>query len=107
MLEGVDMSTYIDGFEIIHDLIKKRWIPEILSLLAHKSVRYSDISEEIDYISHTELNRKLKLLLSHRCIEKVEYENQVNYKITKFGYEIDHIFNHLKKISDSYNKASS
>ncbi len=55
-------NKVFNGFEIVQDLIKLRWVPEILKSIDLGNQRYSEIQRSIPYISHTELNRKLAIL---------------------------------------------
>lgn len=90
------------GFQLIHDIIKLRWVPEIVEAIAKDHSRYSDISSQIEYISNTELNRKLAVLLERNVIEKTEVDGKEGYVLTQFGYDLDHIFNHFTEMSDKY-----
>ena len=85
-----------NGFEIIQDLIKLRWVPEILKSISLGNRRYTEILESIPNLSHTELNRKLSLLIEKEVIVKVEDQNASYYKLLQFGGDLVHIFNHLE-----------
>lgn len=98
------MNEYSDGLELIEDLFNKRWIPEIIHSIYEGNKNYKKILDSINYISHTELNRKIKILLDYKVIEKDEEDK--SYSLTQFGLDIDHIFVHIYEISDKYlNKA--
>lgn len=90
---------YLDGFELLHNLIKKRWVPEILHSIKKGNDSYTSILNSIDYLSDTELNRKLRLLLDYKCIERRE---ESSYKLTSFGDEMDHIFSHISDLGERY-----
>ncbi|MBN4069579.1 MAG: HxlR family transcriptional regulator [Alkaliphilus sp.] len=87
-----------EGFRLIHDIFRLKWIPEIIQTVGHDSQNYSDISRKIGEISNTELNRKLALLIDRQVIEKREG----TYILSKFGKDLDHIFNHFLEMSQKY-----
>jgi len=89
-----------NGFQIIHDLIKLRWVPEILKSIHVGNHRYSYILTSIPDMSHTELNRKLSLLVKQRVISKDD-ENS-SYALLDFGEDLVHIFNHLEDLEEKY-----
>nr|WP_300002783.1 winged helix-turn-helix transcriptional regulator [Tissierella sp.] len=97
------MKTKIsDGFEIVEDLIKLRWVPEILESINSGNRRYSEIRRSIDGISHTELNRKLIILIRKKAISKQEDSENIYYSLLSFGKELAHIFDHLEKLQEKY-----
>lgn len=97
------MKTKIsDGFEIVEDLIKLRWVPEILESINSGNQRYSEIKRSIDGISHTELNRKLIILIRKRTVLKDENSDIIIYSLLDFGKELVHIFNHLEVLQEKY-----
>lgn len=107
MLVRVEIEIKIkNGFEIVHDLIKLRWIPEILNSINAGNKRYSEIENSIPYISHTELNRKLNILVEREVIDKKEENNNVSYSLLKFGEDLVHIFGHLEELEEKYFKAN-
>lgn len=91
-----------EGFQMIHDIFRLRWIPEIITALGNGSHGYNEILKEIEYISNTELNRKLKVLLDRNVIEKVEDEDGAGYYLSEFGEDLDHIFRHFTEMSQKY-----
>lgn len=91
-----------NGFQIIHDLIKLKWVPEILESLNLGNFRYNQLLKSIQYISHTELNRKLTMLVERNVISKVTNGHQITYTLTPFGEDLVHIFGHLEKLEDRY-----
>lgn len=97
----VDM---INGFEIVHDLIKLKWIPEILKSIHCGNQRYSEILGSISYMSHTELNRKLAILVEKHVIDKDTLENK--YILKNFGKDLVHIFYHLEDLEEKYFQSS-
>ena len=88
-------------FQIVEDLIKLRWVPEILKSLAMGNQRYSEILKSIPDISHTELNRKLIILREKNVIGKEE-EGQIVYSLLNFGKDLVHIFDHLEELQEKY-----
>ncbi len=97
------METKIfNGFQIVQDLIKLRWVPEILKSIHLGNQRYSDILKSIPYLSHTELNRKLNILIDKKVIEKTINGNNTYYSLLNFGDDLVHIFYHLEDLEDKY-----
>ncbi len=90
------------GFELLQDLLKLRWVPEILKSIDGGNHKYSEILSSIAYMSHTELNRKLKILLERQVIEKIDDEGEVGYDLLEFGEDLVHIFYHLEDLEKKY-----
>ena len=100
---GENMKNNIsNGFQIIQDLIKLRWVPEILTSIDVGNHRYSEILKSIPHISHTELNRKLLTLMGKNVISKTENDDGRYYSLLDFGEDLVHIFNHLEELQDKY-----
>lgn len=95
-------SNTANGFQIVEDLIKLRWVPEILGTINLGNHRYSEIKVEIDGISHTELSRKLAILVDKTVISKEDSPDSSNYVLQEFGKELVHIFEHLEKLQEKY-----
>ncbi len=91
-----------EGFRLIHDIFRLRWIPEIISAIGIGCHSYNEILCEIDGLSHTELNRKLKVLLERHVIEKREHATSSGYYLNPFGEDLNHIFNHFSEMSEKY-----
>lgn len=98
--KGVIMKEYQRGFEIIQELIAKRWIPEILYSIAKGNNKYTSILNSISFLSQTELQRKLKALEEHRCLNKDRERGE--YYLTDFGMEINHLFQHFYDLGRKY-----
>ncbi len=97
------MNTQMnEGFQLIHDIFRLRWIPEIIGAIAEEKHRYNDIAGHIEYISNTELNRKLALLQERQVIEKLSDEEKEGYYLTQFGKDLNHIFRHFIEMSEKY-----
>lgn len=97
------MKTKItEGFELIQDIIRPRWIPEIIATIALGNHSYSKILDSIEYISKTELNRKLNLLIEKKVILKNIDQNRSEYRLLEFGEDIDHIFKHFYEVGEKY-----
>ena len=75
---------------------------EILKSIDLGNIRYSDILKSIPYMSHTELNRKLKLLLKRGVIVREELEEGYQYRLLSFGKDLVHIFYHLEDLEEKY-----
>jgi len=91
-----------NGFELLHDLIKLRWVPEIVKSVQLGNNRYNDILKSIPYVSNTELNRKLTVLVEKKVIEKAVDGHNTDYSLLDFGEDLAHIFNHLECLEDKY-----
>lgn len=91
-----------NGFQIVQDLIKLRWVPEILTSIEGGNNRYSELLESIEYISHTELNRKLSILLEREVIDKTVDGRNTYYTLLPFGKDLVHIFHHLEELEERY-----
>lgn len=90
------------GFQIVHDLIKLRWIPEILKSIHMGNHNYSDILRSIPNMSHTELNRKLSILIERNVIDKKSKGSSTYYSLHNFGKDLVHIFYHLEDLENKY-----
>ncbi len=88
-----------EGFQMIHDLFRLRWIPEILSAIHEGKEGYNEILNAIEGISNTELNRKLAVLLEKNAIEK---KSHGGYQLLDFGHDLEHIFSHFEEMSKKY-----
>lgn len=92
----------IDCFQIVQDLIKLRWVPEILQSLAAGNRRYTEILKSIPNISHTELNRKLTILREKNVICKKSNDKDIEYSLLNLGKDLVHIFNHMEDLQEKY-----
>lgn len=100
---GENMSNKVSsGFEILHELIKLTWVPEIIKSIALGNENYTTILKSIPYLSHTELNRKLKILLNKNVIIRQEEGSKIHYRLNSFGEDLVHIFNHLEELEEKY-----
>ncbi|HHZ13658.1 MAG TPA: helix-turn-helix transcriptional regulator [Clostridiales bacterium] len=97
-------SRFIGGLSIVENLIKLRWVPEILGSIELGNRNYSEILRSIPYLSHTELNRKLKILIEKDVIKRVEEGNNTYYTLLDFGRDLVHIFRHLEDLEEKYCK---
>ena len=91
-----------NGFQIVQDLIKLRWVPEIIKSIQLGNQRYNEILNSIPYISNTELNRKLTTLIDKKVVEKNTEGSGTGYSLLGFGEDLAHIFNHLECLEDKY-----
>ena len=100
---GVKMENKVyNGFEIVQDLIKLRWVPEIIKSIKIGNCKYNEILRSIPYISNTELNRKLTVLIDKKVINKAADGYSSDYSLLGFGEDLAHIFNHLECLEDKY-----
>lgn len=95
-------SKISNGFQMVQDLIKLRWVPEILEAIEVGNNRYSELLESIEYISHTELNRKLSILVERDVISKTINGRNTYYSLLPFGEDLVHIFHHLEELEERY-----
>lgn len=95
-------SKVSNGFQIIQDLIKLRWVPEILKSIQFGNEHYSQILRSIPEMSHTELNRKLSILLEKNVIEKTVKDKTIYYSLQSFGKDLVHIIRHLEDLEEKY-----
>lgn len=91
-----------EGFQLIHDVFRLKWIPEIIDSIATDNNRYTDIAGNIDYISNTELNRKLAMLQEREVITREIIDGKEGYYLTSFGKDLNHVFNHFIDMSEKY-----
>ncbi len=96
-----------EGFQLIHDVFRMKWIPEIIDAIAMGYHRYTDIAENIEYISNTELNRKLALLQEREVITRKMVDDKEGYYLSSFGEDLNHIFSHFITMSEKYIEKSS
>lgn len=91
-----------ESFEEVHGMIRSRWIPEILDSIKAGNHSYGEILDSIDYISGTELNRKLNLLVEKRALGKQEGPKRSHYELLDLGEDLHHIFYHLVELKEKY-----
>lgn len=95
-------NKVINGFDMVQSLIKLRWVPEILKSIDLGNKHYSEILCSIPYLSHTELNRKLNILIEKGVVKRIKEGNTIYYILLDFGKDLVHIFNHLENIEEKY-----
>lgn len=93
------MSQFKEGFVLIQDVIRLKWVPEILDSLGQGHTNFSSLLDSIPYLSTTELNRKLKFLQDRAIVEK---DKTGEYILLPFGADLLHIFLHLQDLNDRY-----
>jgi len=91
-----------NGFQSLYELIKLRWVPEILKSIDLGNHRYTDILDSIPFMSHTELNRKLNILIKRGVIKKSVDNNNTHYSLLNFGEDLVHTFGHLEDLEEKY-----
>lgn len=100
------MSPCKEGFEIVQEVIKVKWVPEILLSLDSGNHQFNELLKSIPYLSHTELNRKLKFLAMRQLILKHETTKQ-GYTLQPFGYDLLHILKNFEVLHNTYKPSSS
>lgn len=96
------MNQFIAGLEMIQDFMKLKWVPEILIAIDEGSQRYSKILANVEYISHTELQRKLNVLIQKKVVYKEEEKGHSIYKLSEFGDDIVHMIRHFVELGNKY-----
>jgi len=95
-------NKVLSSFEILHDLIKLKWVPEIVKSISLGNQSYTKILKSIPHMSHTELNRKLRILMNKNVIIKRGEGKKTYYHLNPFGEDLVHIFNHLEELEAKY-----
>ena len=90
------------GYTMLHELIGSKWVFEILTSIDQGQQRYSEILNNVPYLSATELRRKLKLLQAKSIIKRHETPSAVSYSLSDFGDDVVHILYHIVDLSDRY-----
>lgn len=93
------MST---GFQLIQDIFKLRWVPEILVAIKAGKTGYNEILSSIEGLSNTELNRKLAILVARHAVVKRKEEGRSAYGLSPFGDDLEHVFRHFEEMSLKY-----
>ena len=91
-----------ESFEEVHGIIRSRWVPEILDSIKSGNHSYGEILDSIDFISATELNRKLNLLVEKKALDKQEASRKSHYELLDLGEDLHHIFYHLVELKEKY-----
>jgi len=91
-----------ESFEEVHGMVRSRWIPEILDSIKAGNHSYGEILDSIEFISGTELNRKLGLLVEKGALNKREEANRSHYELLDLGEDLHHIFYHLVELEEKY-----
>lgn len=96
-------GQYNYGFELVQDIVKLKWIPEILAAISSGHHSYNEILESVEYLSNTELNRKLSLLVEKEAVLKnISSDNRTTYTLLPFGEDLNHIFEHFIELEEKY-----
>ena len=91
-----------EGLRLIESILGGRWSPMILFAIEEGAERFSDIKAGIEYISDTELQRKLNALIQSGLVIKTNPPidtRKSEYRLTDFGGEITHTLRHILSIS--------
>lgn len=90
------------GLRLMESVIGGRWNPMILFAIEQGASRYTDIRNNIEHISDTELQRKLGALIQNRLILKImadEDTRKSEYALTQYGHDITHTLHHIMDIT--------
>lgn len=93
------MVEFNSKFQDIQDILRLKWIPEILASIDSGKNSFSVILINIPYISETELNRKIKALLTRHLIQKNE---KGLYELLPLGKSILYTLNHIQRVYQKY-----
>lgn len=74
-----------DSYRYVQDILKLRWVAEVVEVMAEGGSHYSSITGRIDYLSHTELNRKLAILLDRQMVVR---QADGSYHLTDKGWQL-------------------
>lgn len=99
------MGIFKEGLTLIQTVLGGRWNPEILLSIEAGYSRYSEIYRYIEHISHTELQRKLTLLINEKLVIKEVSETEDGkgtYQLSDFGQEVVHVIHHLLDIGSKH-----
>lgn len=96
------MDSYIKGFHFIQDIVGLRWVPEIIFAIESGHTHFTSILESIDYLSDTELQRKLKTMVENNVVEKLTEEARPEYRLLPLGEELAHILYHFNDLGEKY-----
>ncbi len=89
------------GLKLMESVIGGRWNSLILFQLEQGRKSYTDIRNSIDYISDTELQRKLNTLIDSKLVKKGDGldAKKREYALTPYGEDITHTLHHIMDIS--------
>jgi DNA-binding HxlR family transcriptional regulator len=77
-------------------------MPEIIFSIGLGHESYIDILNHVEGLSHTELNRKINILIIKNIIVKKDHHPRSGYILTEYGEDIKHILNHFLDIERKY-----
>ena len=100
-LPDFDEKELEEGLKLMESIIGGRWNPLILFELEEGAKTYTDIKNSIDYISDTELQRKLSALMDNKLVKKdsMNEARKGEYTLTPYGVDIAHTLRHIMDIS--------
>ncbi len=90
------------GFERVQEVMKHRWVPEILMCIGSGKGRYSEILSKYPFLSKTELNRKLALLKKYRVIDKSDKHMHHPYRLMDFGEDLLKLIEFIGEVGSKY-----
>ena len=89
--------------ELIY-LLSKRWITEVLFSIEEGNKRFSNIKEDLEFISDNILADRLRLLESNGFISKTVYPEiplRAEYALTEKGHELSSHLDGLCKFAET------
>ena len=90
--------------ELIH-LLSKRWLTDVLFSIEEGNTRFSNIKEDLEYISDNILADRLKLLEHYKLIARNdnfrEIPVRVEYSLTQTGEKLSEMLDGLCKFSEN------
>lgn len=93
------MTEFGEDFIYIHDILRLKWVPEILSAIHNGASTFSKILIDIPFISQTELNRKIKFLVERKLITR---SPSGVYSLNPFGKEVLYILLYIQRLNAKY-----
>jgi DNA-binding HxlR family transcriptional regulator len=102
---GFGEPQFERGLRLMESIIGGRWNPMILFALEGGPCRFSDLKSRIEFISDTELQRKLGALTGSGLVTRCSPEEDARrgeYMLTGFGGEIAHTLRHILVISQKH-----
>lgn len=91
------MYVTIRSCAVVHELIGKKWVNQIVVMLSHRPLRFNKISQILPQISPAILSGLLKRLVESGIIWRDGYL----YTLTTFGEEISkHVITFVKSVAE-------
>lgn len=84
-----------ESYQIIQGILRLNWVVEIITQIVKGQTHYNQIISQVPYLSHTELNRKLKVLMDKKIITR---SADRSYALTQYGQELYQIMKNMSKL---------